>query len=141
MNIESLGIAGFFIEIVGKKIIHQFVEHISVSLWIQTLSEKVLNPPKHTPFILPKKVLGLQVILLGYIHWDFRQKTHTAHIARFSGASAQEYPCDCHLGQKNCGFPNNGATNIRSHKGRTIFRQEFVEHCLLKTMVKIFSTG
>ena len=28
------------------------------SLWIQTLSEKVLNPPNHSPVPLPKKVLG-----------------------------------------------------------------------------------
>ena len=33
------------------------------TLWIQTLSEKVLNPLNHTPVVLPKNVLGS----VGYI--------------------------------------------------------------------------
>ena len=62
--------------------------YIFISLWIQTLSQKVLHPLYHTPVTLPKKVLGsmgyiyiyilyTQTLELMDILWDLTDLTNT----------------------------------------------------------------
>ena len=65
----------------------RFVAKIN-SLWIQILSERVLNPSNHTPVVLPTKVLGSRgIILFGreIQYANIRQSVFSAFTGRSQG--------------------------------------------------------